>query len=117
MNTTEKEMMMESPDLATETPIPQTGSENDQTDPSSQTTKPEEAENTASAQTDSDLKVPDQERVNRRPSRNRSGGSVSGSNILTIGCPDGDRKGQRQVSGSGRVHENRAVSDRPDSGR
>lgn len=84
MNTTEKDMMMESPDLATEAPIPQTGSENDQTEASSQANKPEEAENTASAQTDSDLKVPDQERVSRRPSRNRSDGSVSGSNILTI---------------------------------
>lgn len=84
MNTTEKDMMMESSDLASETPISQTDSINAQTTASSPAFGPEEAENTASAQTDSDLKVPDQERVNRRPSRNRSGGSVSGANILTI---------------------------------
>lgn len=82
MNTTKKDMMMESPDLATEAPIPQTGSENDQTEASSQANKPEEAENTTSAQTDSDLKVPDQERVSRRPSRNRFGEAAA--NILTI---------------------------------
>lgn len=84
MNTTEKDMMMESSDLASETPVSQTDSTNAQTEVSSTASGPEEAENTASAQTDSDLKVPDQERVNRRPSRNRSGTSVSGSNILTI---------------------------------
>lgn len=84
MNTTEKDMMMESSDLASETPVSQTDSTNAQTTASSPAFGPEEAENTASAQTDSDLKVPDQERVNRRPSRNRSGGSVSGANILTI---------------------------------
>lgn len=84
MNTTEKDMMMESSDLASETPVSQTDSTNAQTEVSSTASGPEEAENTASAQTDSDLKVPDQERVNRRPSRNRSGGSVSGANILTI---------------------------------
>lgn len=84
MNTTEKDIMMESSDLASETPISQTDSINAQTTASSPAFGPEEAENTASAQTDSDLKVPDQERVNRRPSRNRSGGSVSGANILTI---------------------------------
>lgn len=84
MNTTEKDMMMESSDLASETPVSQTDSTNAQTTASSPAFGPEEAENTASAQTDSDLKVPDQERVNRRPSRNRSGVSVSGANILTI---------------------------------
>lgn len=84
MNTTEKDMMMESSDLASETPVSQTDSTNAQTTASSPAFGPEEAENTASAQTDSDLKVPDQERVNRRPSRNRSGTSVSGANILTI---------------------------------
>lgn len=77
-------MMMESSDLASETPVSQTDSTNAQTEVSSTVSGPEEAENTASTQTDSDLKVPDPERVNRRPSRNRSGGSVSGANILTI---------------------------------
>lgn len=84
MNTTEKDMMMESSDLASETPVSQTDSTNAQTEVSSPAFGPEEAENTASAQTDLDLKVPDPERVNRRPSRNRSGTAVSGSNILTI---------------------------------